>query len=507
MYKDYRKEKKLCSLGNNLGTKDDIGEVGEKLMEAVRKQPQNVFGASLNKCKNLKPAKTEQSQGIKKCSVWRLPALKTSFHHDKNRLKSDSLPVATPSNYKLNPSSDDLNPPSDGGTMASSLISPSTTPPDHDRAPLHVTSHFKHDIGSHYGVTPNAGVAKKFRAVTEQWLDQCSPDLNLIPKDEIDTRIVAKRRLPRGASEGGVRSGHSDGSAGDGREGQRGEDEWGGENAESDKNGGACNGDKSQDEDRKGKGGGCGGECGEDEVGESWFSADGGGGAESGSNDGIGGGGSDIGGGKVGACGGRGKARAGARRGGCGGGGTVSENFVRLNLKVKRYSKSGRSLTGSHYKRRQWKQRHKEAGSGSSKGRGGGRYGCFKCGKVGHWARNCTDIGGSTHLGSFAGEKVGFSDSMALGEGEEGPDGENLEELEKESPFPTIREAAAMAAGERVKRRMVKEEKDEELGERGDAISPYVPPPLPPLPAGNVDRCRPPVEPLLQTNEGEMTCK
>ena len=145
------------------------------------------------------------------------------------------------------------------------------------------------------------------------------------------------------------------------------------------------------------------------------------------------------------------------------GGKAVSDNFVRLNMKVKKFSKRpGRSLTGSAYKRHMWKKRqNQESGSGvggagrggarrGGRGRGGGRNVCFKCGKPGHWAKNCTDNGGSKNLGTFAGEAVKFDDSLALGR-EDDVDSDMLEELAKNSPFPTVQEAAMMARGIKLK--------------------------------------------------------
>ena len=80
-------------------------------------------------------------------------------------------------------------------------------------------------------------------------------------------------------------------------------------------------------------------------------------------------------------------------------------NYVRLNMKSKKYRRPGKAMTGEAYKRKQWKSRGlfgkgppkdwknpnkkppppKWVTGGSSK-----PGNCFKCGGEGHWASKCT---------------------------------------------------------------------------------------------------------------------
>lgn len=170
----------------------------------------------------------------------------------------------------------------------------------------------------------------------------------------------------------------------------------------------------------------------------------------------------------------------------------VSDNFVRINLKAKHFSRK-RSLTGSAHKRLAWKKLNKSRESVKD-GRGPGRGGqdvCYKCGNAGHWAKNCAANVGSKNLGKFDGESVGFSDKMSSIDNEEIDDA-TLQQLANESPFPSLEDAVKMACGIPFKARTEGSLNDVDVPESFVAPPPSYsrPPPRPPA-----------VEPLYSTQE------
>ena len=97
--------------------------------------------------------------------------------------------------------------------------------------------------------------------------------------------------------------------------------------------------------------------------------------------------------------------------------GTANQNFVRINLKKKTFVRGKKTLTGSKYKRQQWKQRQ-GGGGGGGKGNYMQNSACRRCGELGHWAKTCR------------GEKLLSLENMK----EQGEEEEGLE-------FPTLEEA------------------------------------------------------------------
>lgn len=73
-----------------------------------------------------------------------------------------------------------------------------------------------------------------------------------------------------------------------------------------------------------------------------------------------------------------------------------SGNFVRLNMKLKRYKrKGGRPTSGPVAKRLAWKQKMQSR----NKSRGSS---CFKCGEEGHWAKDCKGKFSSGEMSSYS---------------------------------------------------------------------------------------------------------
>ena len=83
----------------------------------------------------------------------------------------------------------------------------------------------------------------------------------------------------------------------------------------------------------------------------------------------------------------------------------LNENYRRINLKFKSYSRGTGRMKGEAFKRKMWKLNMAKSdgkrGDRPNRGRPGWRGGgkgqynrtedtCFKCGNKGHWSSNCT---------------------------------------------------------------------------------------------------------------------
>lgn len=69
--------------------------------------------------------------------------------------------------------------------------------------------------------------------------------------------------------------------------------------------------------------------------------------------------------------------------------GVANDNYVKININKKVYARGKKTFTFSKFKKQQWKSNKKANANASGESGGSNVVTCFKCGDVGHWARNC----------------------------------------------------------------------------------------------------------------------
>lgn len=110
--------------------------------------------------------------------------------------------------------------------------------------------------------------------------------------------------------------------------------------------------------------------------------------------------------------------------------GTVNDNFVRINIQKKVFVRGKKTMNFQKYKKQQWRKKKKELSDQASahlsrmdpsdSAAGGGLQKCYKCGEVGHFSRQCTQLKGDSLIPNDPTEV-------------------------EESPFPSLEEVAKMA--------------------------------------------------------------
>lgn len=76
--------------------------------------------------------------------------------------------------------------------------------------------------------------------------------------------------------------------------------------------------------------------------------------------------------------------------------GTLNENFVKVNIKKKKFSRGHKSINIKKLKWKKWKE-YKKFGGNSGNSPISSSV-CFKCGQVGHWAKNCSSFNSKVFL-------------------------------------------------------------------------------------------------------------
>ena len=82
--------------------------------------------------------------------------------------------------------------------------------------------------------------------------------------------------------------------------------------------------------------------------------------------------------------------------------GTLNENFVKVNIKKKKFSRGFKSTNVKKLKWKKWKEFKKLNGSNINSPSSSSSSTCFKCGQVGHWAKNCSSFNSKVFLYIFS---------------------------------------------------------------------------------------------------------